>query len=131
MSVDMELIDMELIDMELIDMELIDMELIYMELIDMLRASFDKEEHERNRYDSLIDALSELGCFVSMVDGRPCMFESYGTVIDFHAASKAMDVFGWDRAASAVRVLRYCDFTPLALVLASYIERQAARKELS
>lgn len=102
-----------------------------MELVDALRERFSKEEHERDSYDCLIDALSELRCFVSMANGRPCMFESYGTVIDFHAVTKAMDVLGWEHAGKAVATLRYYDFTPLALVLASYIERQAARKELT
>ena len=99
-----------------------------MEWVGELREAFDKTEHERACYDILIDTLFEMRCFVSMVDERPCMFESYGTVIDFPAVTKAFDVFGWDRAKKAAAVLRYCDFTPLAPVLASYIERQAARK---
>lgn len=103
--------------------------LVDMDLVDELRRAFVKTDRGRDRYDALIDAMQEMRCFVSMIDDRPCMFESYGTVIDFHAVSRAMDAFGWEHADAAVTVLRYCDFTPLAPVLASYIERQAARKE--
>lgn len=99
-----------------------------MEWVGELRKAFNKTDRERNHYDILIDVLYEMRCFVSMVDERPCMFESYDTVIDFPAVTKAMDVFGWEHATKAVTALRCCGFTPLAPVLATYIERQAARE---
>jgi hypothetical protein len=91
------------------------------ELLGVLR---DGDSTERDVYDYLIDYLYEERCFLGK-DQRPCMFESYGTVIDFLRVMPALSGFPKVEIGRMVVSLRECRFTPLSGVLATFIEKRA------
>ncbi len=81
---------------------------------------FDCANGFRSKYDYLIDLMEDFKCFEGM-DGRPCMFESYGTLISFKALPAFVEAFGRERTEQAIAVLRDCEFTPLASLVATYL----------
>lgn len=71
----------------------------------------------REVYNNLVDYLHETDCHSGG------MFESYGVILDFKAIEeKVVRIFSKEELNVLVLCLRQCDYTPLALVLASYIE---------
>jgi len=81
---------------------------------------FDCASGLRSKYDHLIGLMEDFKCFEGM-DGRPCMFESYGTLINFKALPAFVEAFGRERTEQAIEVLRDCEFTPLAPLVATYL----------
>lgn len=81
---------------------------------------FDCASSLRSKYDYLIDLMEGFKCFEGM-DGLPCMFESYGTLVNFKALPAFVDAFGRERTQKAIEVLRECEFTPLASLVGTYL----------
>jgi hypothetical protein len=90
-------------------------------LTDLQAQLANPDADSRTIYDYLVDHLSAHNCFVGMFSGNPCMFEAYGTLIEFSAVLPTLTGLG-EFKSRIVEVLRTCNFTPLASVLAAYIE---------
>ena len=89
---------------------------------DLITALNNPHSTVRDIYDFLIDYLASEECFVSALDQRPRMFEAYMTIIDFSRVIPALADFDKPSRARFATSLRETDFTPLAGVLAAYVE---------
>lgn len=77
-------------------------------------------------YDHLVDYLYDSDCHSGG------MFESYGVLLDFVAIEKAVtNAFDKNMLLTLVEVLRNNVYTPLALVLASYLEARVAQAKIA
>lgn len=78
--------------------------------------------NSRQVYDHLVDYLYDSDCHSGG------MFESYGVILDFVTIEKEVThAFEKDLLLTLVEVLRNNVYTPLALVLASYLEARVAK----
>ncbi|KLR57294.1 hypothetical protein [Diaphorobacter sp. J5-51] len=108
------------VDVQAIVQQVLDGALVPLSHYDHMLIGFDGARHPRTKYDYLIDLMGEFQCFHSM-DGRRCMFESYGATVDFKALQCFVDAFGQQRTEQAIELLRDCEFTPLASLVATYL----------
>lgn len=75
----------------------------------------------RQVYDCLTDYLCDNNCNLNFYSRKPCMFESYGTILNFEEIDRAFLDFDKRHLDLIVKVLNYFAYTPLALVLGSYL----------
>lgn len=76
----------------------------------------------REVYNNFVDYLNETDCYSGG------MFESYGVILDFKAIEeKVVKAFSKEELNVLILCLRQHTYTPLALVLANYVEHRGTK----
>ena len=83
-------------------------------MFEEIRKVIQSEAPLRQVYDAAVDYGYDNKCWSNMYSGKPCMFESYGTVLNFKKTEETFSHFAVDELRELIKAFQDVNFTPLA-----------------